>query len=319
METYRPSGASDLVAITVCRFGFIPRNSVAIHLFAEAGSQKLGKCLRLDLDQLSQIPAALRQFIAEGEPFRGIIVVFDGDRAKAERAAFFASQVIAVEDAGYTDLERFWSLSEASEDKGEPVVLDSHPLVARFVLEGKCVLRSREEIANEYIPETAQVIIQPEQIAKANSEALEGARDWVCAASALMVRGIAGESLDDEQIAHLVAASHVTPARDFLWLQISNTNGESAARFWASVAQRTPRAQAAPALSLAAFSAWVSGDGTHALIAAEHALEIVPDYSMARLLLSSLEIAMDPRIWQGFGVDQEEVLAMAESAIEAAS
>jgi hypothetical protein len=55
-----------------------------------------------------------------------------------------------------------------------------------------------------------------------------------------------------------------------------------------------------PSLSLAGFAAWLSGDGTFALIAAERALAIDPHYTLAGLLLKLLEGGVPPSSWRPF-------------------
>jgi hypothetical protein len=56
-----------------------------------------------------------------------------------------------------------------------------------------------------------------------------------------------------------------------------------------------------PALCLAGFASWLSGDGALALIAAERALSIDRHYPMAGLLLRILEAAVPPSSWRPFG------------------
>jgi hypothetical protein len=50
-------------------------------------------------------------------------------------------------------------------------------------------------------------------------------------------------------------------------------------------------------LSLAAFAAWLTGDGAQALIAVERALTADQEYSMARLILQMLEGGVSPSHW----------------------
>ena len=47
-------------------------------------------------------------------------------------------------------------------------------------------------------------------------------------------------------------------------------------------------------LSLAAFAAWLTGDGAQATIAAERALAADPAYSMASLVLQVVEAGVSP-------------------------
>ena len=52
---------------------------------------------------------------------------------------------------------------------------------------------------------------------------------------------------------------------------------------------------------MSAFAAWLTGDGVQALIAIERALAVDGDYSMANLILTTLDSGLDPGHWNGLG------------------
>ena len=57
---------------------------------------------------------------------------------------------------------------------------------------------------------------------------------------------------------------------------------------------------------LAAFAAWLQGDGALAWCAVERALAADPAYSWADLIVQSLEQAVSPSVWQPFPTEEIE-------------
>ena len=77
---------------------------------------------------------------------------------------------------------------------------------------------------------------------------------------------------------------------------------------WSHVVRCAPPRLSPASLSLTGFASWLSGDGALALIAAERALAIDPDYTLAGLLLRLLEAGVPPSSWRPLG-DEEQASA----------
>ena len=68
-----------------------------------------------------------------------------------------------------------------------------------------------------------------------------------------------------------------------------------------ALAGRVPLELAAPLLTIAGFTAWAQGEGTVAVEACRHALEVDPDYRMAQLLDRALATGLRPPALGGVG------------------
>ena len=87
--------------------------------------------------------------------------------------------------------------------------------------------------------------------------------------------------------------------RDAVWGLITPDNAREFVRVWVHVARHVPHAWAPAAYSLAAFAAWMCGDGAKSVMAAEQALRLDPDYSMAALMLELATSGLSPQAWRG--------------------
>src|SRR6201999_4047683 len=65
-------------------------------------------------------------------------------------------------------------------------------------------------------------------------------------------------------------------------------------RLWTDVVRRTPARYVPAPASLLAFTAWQSGNGALANVAAQRALAADPEYSMALLLLEAISAGAPP-------------------------
>src|SRR3546814_10153661 len=84
--------------------------------------------------------------------------------------------------------------------------------------------------------------------------------------------------------------------RDEAWSLITPENARDYVRVWLHVARHVPHEWAPSAYSLAAFACWMCGDGAKSVMAAEQALRLDPDYSMAALVLDLATSGLSPQI-----------------------
>ena len=87
--------------------------------------------------------------------------------------------------------------------------------------------------------------------------------------------------------------------RDAVWGLITPDNAREFVRVWLHVARHVPHPWAPPAYSLAAFASWMCGDGAKSVMAAEQALRLDPNYSMAALMLELATSGLSPQTWRG--------------------
>ncbi|KAA1423411.1 DUF4192 domain-containing protein [Mumia zhuanghuii] len=121
------------------------------------------------------------------------------------------------------------------------------------------------------------------------------------AGGALSVADKATLSVADK--AALSVWTSLTVVRDVLWSRITHDNAAASLAMWREVGvSAVAPFQAAP-LTLAAFSAWLSGDGAQAQCALDRVEEVSPAYSMAELIQTALTRCIDPRAWPGLPGD----------------
>jgi hypothetical protein len=89
----------------------------------------------------------------------------------------------------------------------------------------------------------------------------------------------------------------LTPVRDVAWARMTRADAHRHLRLWTAVARRTLPPYEPAVLGLAAFAAWLCGDGASAWCAVDRCLHADPDYPMAELLQSALHRCVPPDSW----------------------
>jgi hypothetical protein len=103
-----------------------------------------------------------------------------------------------------------------------------------------------------------------------------------------------GRVTDDDQIARLAVALTSLWVRDDAWARMEPGHVQDHLRLWTDIVRHVPARYVPAPASLLAFTAWQSGNGALANIAAERALAADPEYSMAVLLLEAISAGVPP-------------------------
>jgi hypothetical protein len=114
---------------------------------------------------------------------------------------------------------------------------------------------------------------------------------------ARVIRGWrAGRPLSDVDIARASVALRVAEVRDATWRRITaaGANPRAHVELWSEVVRRARADLVAPPALLAAFAAFLAGDGTFAGLACDTALACDPRYEAARLLDEVLRRGIPP-------------------------
>ena len=110
-------------------------------------------------------------------------------------------------------------------------------------------------------------------------------------------------NLNVERIAELAVAVQQIRGRDEAWAMMTRANAERHLRLWRAVMQSVPDALLPPVGALAAFAAWLSGNGVLASHAAERVVGVDESYSMATLIIDALRASLNPNTWDTFRSD----------------
>ena len=219
----------------------------------------------------------------------------------------------------WADGKHFWTTFEDSDPAGVPYETSGHHLaVVQAIASGQEILPNRAALAAKLDPVSgprrlwlnhgAETVA--EQIAavlntrQGRSIEAVGLDDLAPALEAALARC----GFTDDLALRFAMWATILPVRDALWAVITPSNAREMVGLWSHVVRCAPPPISPPSLSLAGFASWLSGDGALALIAAERALAIDPDYTLAGLLLKLLEAGVPPSSWRPLG-DQEQASA----------
>lgn len=321
----------ELIGVIPALLGFHPTESlVAIAVYEPR--QRLGFRLRIDLPALEHAAAAAEQVTAHlvrQQPDGVILVAFSPTAATAD---VLIEQIIERLDSDGVDVveavrcdgSRFWSYvcgrPECCPPEGRAYESDADTLLAEAIFRGVEVLPDRQALVDRFASNPAmhrEAMLAATGAAYARLQvAARGSHDPQRDADLLRtgldrVLGIvdgtpAGGHLTDEQVATLSVWATLVVVRDVLWARITRDNATEQLALWRQVAVRTVPPFEPAMFSLAAFAAWLSGDGSQAQCALDRVAQADPDYSMAALLQSALSAGLPPHAWEG--LDDEQIL-----------
>lgn len=306
----------DLINALPTLFGFTPEDSI-VAIATSGPRHRFGFRLRMDIPATEHVDLAAEHIVthlghqgAEG----AIIVAVTPQREVAARLVPTIEQRlgrIKPVVGAWADGERYWTTFLDCDPQGyEYETSDHHLAVVQAIAEGREILPNRAAVAAKLEPESGQrrlwlnhatdeVATQIAALLNTNPDMSVvdvGMADLAAALTAAHAR----RQLTDAQTLQLAVWATTIPVRDELWSLITPDNAREMVGLWSHVARCAPPWMSPPALSLAGFASWLSGDGTLALIAAERALSIDRFYTLAGLLLSMLERGVPPSAWRPF-------------------
>lgn len=316
LPTFTAHAIPDLINTLPMLFGFAPEDSI-VAIATHGPRHRMGFRMRLDMPAAEQVPAAADLVVAHlgHQGAEGAIVVAVTEKTSVaellvpeiERRLGSIEPVVGV----WADDARYWTTFDHSDPAGYPYAAsDHHEAVVRAIVEGQEILPNRAALAAKLDPDGGErriwldngiATVAGQVLSIVNNRDEEPIEEVAMADLAPALRAAhAGRRLTDDQSLRLAQWALVLPARDALWALITPASARAMVGLWSHVARCAPPPLAAPALTLAGFASWLSGDGAYALIAAEKALDIDPDYTLAGLVLGLLERAVAPSEWRPF-------------------
>jgi Domain of unknown function (DUF4192) len=242
-------------------------------------------------------------------PGPAVTPVADAMVAELRRCDIKLHDMLRVENG------RYWSYAcqdpRCCPAEGVPFNPQAHPAAQTLAGAGNAALPGRAELAASIAPLTG---LAAESMRQAVRRAERNVSDLLAQASGARSAGIAqmvaeglravgeaitlyrggGQLTSDDHIARLAVHVDDLRVRDDAWARMDPEHGKAHLRLWTDVVRRVPvRYVPAPA-SLLAFTAWQSGNGALANVAAQRALAADPEYSMALLLLEAISAGAPP-------------------------
>jgi hypothetical protein len=317
---YTAHDVPDLINSLPTLFGFVPTESL-IGIATSGPRRRFGFRLRVDIpdpqdiDELADLVVMhLRHQGAEG----AVLI------AVTERQADAARLIAAIERA-LPPIERvvgvratethYWTTDPGFPADGIPYLRSDHHLsIVKAIAAGQQILPDRQALVDRFsavsgarrqflLRATEEVLRQvAPQISHAEGAdlAVIGMRE----VEPILERGLSAR-LDDADVVRLSVWLSATTVRDAVWARITTDSADAMLGMLTQVSRSVVPPFEPAVLSLAAFSAWLTGDGAQALIAIERALKADPRYSMAGLILQLLEGGVPPSRWSGYQAERD--------------
>lgn len=216
------------------------------------------------------------------------------------------------------DGERYWTDARGCPPEGTPYeTSDHHVSIVQAVAAGQQILPDREALVERFAAVTgerrrwlehAAATILDEvvpQVARVSPERL--AATGMAVIGPILERARVAQAMSDADLLRVAAWVSSWRVRDAVWAGITHDNAPQMLGVLTVVSRSVVPPFEPAVLSLTAFTAWLTGDGTQALIAVERALRVDPDYSMALLVLEILEQGVSPAHWTGLGPDDDDL------------
>lgn len=314
--TYTAHDIPDLINAVPTLFGFRPTESL-IAVATHGPRRRFGFRLRVDIPGPENVDALAAVVVGHltRQNAEGAIFIAVTEQQETARALLGVIEKelgdIVLIVAARADGHRYWSDEPGFPAEGIAYETSDHHLsIVRAVASGQAILPDREALVDRFRPvegprrrwleNAAEAMIA--QVVPRVSRCKEGelAALGIGEIQPIIDRGLAGNDLDDEAIVGFFIWASAIGVRDEVWAQITRDNAARMLRLLTLVSRSTIVPFEPAVLSLAAFAAWLSGDGAQALIAVERALTADPAYSMGRLILQMLESGLSPDAWEGF-------------------
>lgn len=313
-SVFTASDLGELINALPAMYGFPPQDSVvALGLIGT----RVAFGMRLDLPDPTDIDEAADFAVQhlEHQQVDGAIVIAIGEPLDVGQRVVSAIEArldrVRPIAGGWANDERYWVSMDGGDPRGYAYrrSLD-HPASTHAVWAGQEISPSREAMAARVLPDVSERRAWVERAAGEVAERMAREMDGLPRSEAVAVAAgqlvpvahdlLSRRPVNDGTLMRLGFAMTVMEIRDVLWGLITPDNARDMVGAWLHVARRVPVAWTPPALCLAAFASWLSGDGAMAVIAAERALAVDADYPMAGLMLALATSGVSPQEWDGW-------------------
>ncbi len=314
-QIYTAHDVADVLAASPTFFGFELTESFVV--VATHGPRcRFGFRARMDMPEVDEIEGAADLFVthlrhqgADG----AIVLAFTKDRARG-RAVVEATRRLLEPDLvpvvlAWADGERYWEPAPHHRVRGRRYELSAHHLSrVQAVAAGQEIVRDRRELVERFAACTGRM--RREMLAVSEIESarivpmLAGTvpRDAVVSAALSEIDEIFdravvhGDWMTDREVAVTSVWLSSEAVRDEIWERITTATAEDWWRVLNEMALRVVPPHEPSVLSLAGFAAWMTGNGTQAVIALERSLEADPHHALTRLLLTGLQHGIPPEV-----------------------
>lgn len=316
-KIFKAHDPGDMFALLPALFGFKPAESLIV-ITTHGERHRIGFSLRVDLpnsDKVVDAALAAATHVQAHRPDGVLLLAISSTPEPAGALVDVLRDILhdlPVLEAARADGERYWSylcdVESCCPAEGRVYGDRSSEVVAQAILDGDEILPNREALVRRFAPITGSARNASdhatEQVVSERLRSPDGSEHL--ARGMAQVTSIVDRLLGKRRHPNAAEAAIFTvwvaeiSIRDELWIRIDRADAKDWLRFLTKMAQRAVPPFEPAVLSLAAFAAWMSGDGAQASIALDRALQSDPDYSLAQLLGSVLESGISPERWPAF-------------------
>jgi hypothetical protein len=303
-QTLKLSGPADLLSAVPYLLGFTPEHSLVVVAFKD---REIQCTFRVDLpgsvDHLDHLPSLIGQL--ENNDSDTVVLIGYGETEIATAAVQRAALEIDIRGVEIFDQlrvtdGRYYNLGctgPCCPTEGQP--LTENPAIAAELIASGSVKRTDRAAITELLK--AAPAAQRAAVARAIVDALhtEADLDWAEQRRhdlAVIDRWLEGGTLPErpEDIATLGLAVSDLDVRDYT-LRRADRHRETALDLWLWVSRHLEDDFLAPALTIAGWCAYRTGNGVVAVEAFDLALKASPHYRLARMLDEALQAGIPPR------------------------
>jgi hypothetical protein len=313
----RAASPADVIGVVPYLLGFWPSESIVV-VSLVGPRKRFGAALRLDLFATMSQPGRVmlvEQVVAIARAHgwdRLLLLAFCDDPTRAEAQVRdlllrVEGAGIAVEDAFCTSDTRWWSYTcdnpRCCPSEGTTFDLRTTRGAAAAVWGGLSYAPSRRAVEESFGPaEPGRCRAVAEHVVRRRASGLdhELARPGATAEYSVQLAARLGAQpgpLDPAEAARLALAVQDVLVRDEVIGAIERGDAATHLELWREITRLVDDDLLAAVGCVAAFAAWLSGNGACAVIAVERVLAAEPGYRLARLLSDLLTHAVDPARW----------------------
>ena len=318
---YTAHDVPDLINSLPTLFGFTPSESL-VAIATSGERRRFGLRLRVDIPDERGVQALaslvvhhLREQGAEG----AVLIAVTERQGVAMRLLGAVERMlppIELVVGVRASATHYWTTDAGFPADGIPYATSRHHLsIVKAVIAGQEILPDRQALVDRFRavdgPRREFLLRTTEEVVRKVVPLIGRAGDADLAAigmrevGPILDRGSTAR-LDDADLVRLSVWMSSVAVRDAVWARITRDNADAMLGLLVQVSRSVVPPFEPAVLSLAAFAAWLTGDGAQALIAVERALAADPAYSMAGLMLQLLEEGVSPSHWPRYPADHDE-------------
>jgi len=313
-SVFKAADLGELINALPALFGFPPENSlVTLGLLGP----RIVFGMRLDLADVQDVDRTAELAVRHLERQRadGAITLAIGEPLDLGRRLVLATEARLVRvhpvAGGWATEDRYWVSMAGGTPRGYAYrrSLD-HLAAVQAVWEGQEIAPNRAAIEATMAPLEGARLSEVEALAGRVVEEFLSQGEPDTSAQLGMEANFAqhvlpaledlvdGKAVSDARLLRVAFLVTRATIRDEACGLITLDNARDYVRVWLHVARHVPHAWAPSAYSVAAFACWMSGDGARSVMAAEQALRIDPDCSVAGLMRDLATSGLSPQEWR---------------------